>query len=323
MADALAVHVRLARAEEIPVFGRWARTEQWNPGDGDAEIFAVGAPNGFYVAAIDAEAAAARAHEPGYDEQGEGAFDSRHIVGLVARTDHSATYVFCGYFIVRPGWREHGVGHKLAEALGLTGTATVGLDGVPAQVDRYHRWGAFDVACRVVRHNGHLPPRQHAHVATARIVPAQQVPLDDLVALERVTFGCTHANRSAFLKHWISRPQPGAAALCLLAADGTSVVGFAACRPAATGVRVGPLVAPNASDAEDLFYALAAATGAVPAPEFFIDVPDSHADAIALAQRLGLKPGFACSRMYSHPEHGGGPALTATVFGTLSLETGP
>jgi hypothetical protein len=120
------------------------------------------------------------------------------------------------------------------------------------------------------------------------------------------------APRPAFLRAWLA--APGHVALALLR-DG-AVAGFGVIRPCRAGHKIGPLVADGARDAEALLAALLAR---VPPGEVFLDVPETHRAAVALAGRLGLKPVFETARMYTGPA----PALRADrIFGITTFELG-
>ena len=65
-----------------------------------------------------------------------------------------------------------------------------------------------------------------------------------------------------------------------------------------------------------LYAGLAAWTGAQP---IFLDVPESNAAAVALAERHGLTPGFETARMYA----GTAPdEPVERIFGVTSFELG-
>nr|WP_281282811.1 hypothetical protein [Nonomuraea terrae] len=74
--------------------------------------------------------------------------------------------------------------------------------------------------------------------------------------------------------------------------------GFAVLRPARTGSRIGPLYAASPEVAHALVTGLAATAPGVPV---ILDVPDVNGSAVEVVERLGLKPVFACARMYTGP----------------------
>jgi hypothetical protein len=67
-------------------------------------------------------------------------------------------------------------------------------------------------------------------------------------------------------------------------------------RPCRTGRKIGPLVADDRAAAEAIVQALLeSANGG----EIFLDIPAVNREAIALAEKLGLKPVFETARMYT------------------------
>jgi hypothetical protein len=87
-------------------------------------------------------------------------------------------------------------------------------------------------------------------------------------------------------------------------------------RPCRTGRKIGPLVADDRAAAEAIVQALLeSANGG----EIFLDVPAVNREAIALAEKLGLKPVFETARMYTGSIT---PLRIDRVFGVTSFELG-
>jgi hypothetical protein len=186
----------------------------------------------------------------------------------------------------------------------LTGRL-IGLDGVVAQQANYRKSG-FVLAWNNIRFGGEAPAVTASH---PHVVPAAGVPFAALEALDRSVFP---AERPAFLRAWLG--APGHVALALLR-DGAAA-GFGVIRPCRSGHKVGPLVAEDARDAETLATALIARVEPGPV---FLDVPEPHAEAVALARGLGLAPVFETARMYTGPA----PALRIDrMFGITTFELG-
>jgi GNAT superfamily N-acetyltransferase len=319
--------VRPARADELPLFARWAAAEGWNPGRDDWRAGVAGTAPGAFLVAVSEEAG--------------------QVVGTVATMAYGPTYVFAGYFIVQAAWRARGVGRLLSEAALraalAAGTATVAADAAVAQVERYGRWGGLVVSHPVVRYAGRpilaaasavVPPAADA----VHVVPVSEVPLAALQALDERYLGTgplppdAAAQRAAFLAAWTARPPP-THTLCLVSGgtgDAGAVVGLGTVRPAERGYRVGPLYAPSADAASVLLAALvkAVATSTLERPddvEVAVDVPEAadNQGAVAWARdTLGLTEAFRCVRMYRDGANGTRPP-TAHVYGTFTLEFGP
>ena len=82
------------------------------------------------------------------------------------------------------------------------------------------------------------------------------------------------------------------------------------------GAKIGPLFADDPAAADELYAALAAF---VPGEPVFIDVPENHAQAMALAHRRDMSEVFGCARMYLGPP----PRLAhERVYGITTFELG-
>lgn len=278
---------RLALATATPddwrVVTGWAADEGWNPGLRDAESFFAQDPEGFFIGRVDGEP-----------------------VSAVSVVNYGAAYAFLGFYLVRPDAR--GRGHGIATwraALAHAGDRTVGLDGVPAQQDNYRRSG-FAHRHDTMRYVG---PATASGPVPAHVRPAAELGHEALLAYDG---SCYPADRPRFLAAWLGTPGHRAFA-CV---DGGRVTGYGVVRPARDGVRIGPLFADTRADAEALLDALTAdLDGALVS----IDVPESHAPAVALAEARGMKPTFATARMYTGPVR---EFARDKVFGITTLELG-
>jgi ribosomal protein S18 acetylase RimI-like enzyme len=276
------LQIRNLRPEEISIAVDWAAAEGWNPGLSDAACFAIPDAQGFFVGEIDGEPVAA-----------------------VSCVNYDDRFAFLGFYIVRSDHR--GAGHGLRvwnAAIAHAGARVIGLDGVVAQQDNYKKSG-FQLAYANIRYGG--------------TVVAPPAPTD-VVALDKVPFALVEADdatvfpapRSAFLRAWIK--TSGHAGRALLR-DGR-LAAWGVIRPCRSGHKIGPLVADDRAAAERVVQALLASAGG---GEIFLDVPAVNREAIALAEKLGLKPVFETARMYT----GAIPPLRIDrVFGVTSFELG-
>lgn len=282
--DPGAFTVTPATLDDWRLVGEWAAAEGWNPGTGDLACFHPTDPAGFFIGRLDGRP-----------------------VSAVSVVTYSPDYAFLGYYLVHPDHR--GQGHGLATwraALPHAGTRTVGLDAVPAQQATYARAG-FSPAYTTVRHRGRpggaTPP-------AAAVAPVTAAHLDTVAAYDRQ---CFPAERRAFLDRWLT--APGHTAYAHL--DDGRVTGYGVIRPSLDGRRIGPLFADTPQGAEALFDALTAGLG--PDEEVFIDIPEPHAGATALAASRGLTADSHTIRMYTGTVH---PALDGRTYGVTSLELG-
>jgi GNAT superfamily N-acetyltransferase len=278
------VRIRLMHERELALTLDWAAEEGWNPGRHDARCFYAADPKGFLLAEV--------GDEP---------------VGCVSAVAYGPAYGFLGLYLVRPQWRGRGIGLQLwQKAVARLGARTVGLDGVPAQQANYERSG-FRLS------HGNVRFRAKGALArtpsSAGVVGITSLSFDAVAAFDEAVFG---ARRERFLWRWLR--QPGAAALAVEREGG--LAGYGVLRPCRDGFKIGPLFARDASVADALFDALAARA---PGESVYVDVPESNAAAMALAEGRALEPVFHTARMYA----GGPPWPEVTrVYGVTSLELG-
>ncbi|QRQ85242.1 hypothetical protein [Cupriavidus oxalaticus] len=155
-------------------------------------------------------------------------------------------------------------------------------------------------------HSSHSPDSSRPDDA---IVPLDEVPFDDVLAYDRT---CFPAAREAFLRGWI-RQEEGLALGCLRQGR---LGGFGVVRRCGEGCKIGPLFADDADAAEALYTRLAAFASGGP---LFLDVPENHPAAMALAHRHGMAEVFGCARMYLGPAPG---LVHKRIFGITTFELG-
>ena len=280
----MAFEIGTASAGDVLLMAEWAAAENWNPGLTDAQAFVLADPCGFLVGRLDGEP-----------------------VTCISVVRYGEAFGFLGMYITRPEARGRGLGYRTWQAgMARLTRRTVGLDGVPAQQDNYHRSG-FDLAWTNLRFEG--PASDVEAPPEVRIVDARDIPFDQLAAYDRRFFG---APRDAFLVAWISVPARSAR----VAVRHGEIVGCAVLRDAHAASRVGPLFAADGSIALALVSFLARERAAAAVA---IDVPGVNETAFAWAEAAGWTPSFESARMYTGPapeiDRGG-------LFGITSLELG-
>jgi hypothetical protein len=261
----------------------WAAAEGWNPGLVDLDCFLAQDPGLFL-----------------------GAFEGEEIISVISATRYEPGFGFIGFYITRPEMRGRGHGMAVWRA-GMARLAgrLAGLDGVVAQQANYRKSG-FTRAWNTSRFGGAVPPLPPPRQT---VVPAATVPFAAIEALDATVFP---ARRSDFLRAWISAPGH----VALVALREGRAAGFGVIRPCRIGHKIGPLVAEDVVVAEALASALIARVGTGP---IYLDVPEPHGAAVALAGRLGLQPVFETARMYT------GPSPTVALdrlFGITTFELG-
>lgn len=261
----------------------WAAAEGWNPGLSDAEPFLAADPHGFLMGWLGDEPVA--------------------CISVVAYGD---AYGFLGFYICRPEFRGKGHGRAIWQAgMARLGERTIGLDGVVEQQARYAKSG-FALAHRNIRFGGTASTHETADLRIVELQPSRPTGLaGSIVAYDRAL---QPGPREAFLRAWLM--PPGRRTLALVEAN--SICGYGCVRQCREGYKVGPLFADTPEIAERLFASL---TGRLYGAPIFLDVPEPNGEAVALAERHGLKPVFETARMYR------GPAPTLPLDRTFGITT--
>lgn len=274
--------VTRADLDDWPVVRGWAVAEGWNPGVADSAAFFAQDPEGFFIGRIDGEP-----------------------VSAISVVNYGADYAFLGWYLVRPDVRGRGYGLTTWKtALAHAENRTVGLDGVVAEQDNYRRSG-FEPAHRTFRFTG----TASAVEAPADVRAAGPADLAEITAYDST---CTPADRPRFVEHWLIGPGHHA----VVRRDGDRVTGYGVIRPGQDCPRIGPLFADTTEDARALFAAL---TAQAAGREVAIDVPETNAAAVALAEEAGFTASFETARMYTGPVRS---YARERVFGVTTLELG-
>jgi hypothetical protein len=276
--------ITVGSADDVQRMARWAADEGWNPGNTDSHAFFAADPGAFLIGRLDGEP-----------------------VVCISVAKYGQAFGFLGFYIARPPVRGKGFGIQVWRA-GMARLAgrNVGLDGVVAQQANYRKSG-FRSAWNNIRQEG--TPASAPPPAGVSLLDARSVAFDKLAAYDRRFFP---EARDSFLASWITLPERAA----MVALRDGELAGFAVMRACQAASRVGPLFAASPEIAQSLISGLAAKTGATAVA---VDMPDINKPAIALAERIGLKPSFETARMYTGPD----PKVDyAGLYGVTSLELG-
>ena len=266
--------LRTAFAEEMPEILNWAAAEGWNPGLGDAKAFYATDPDGFFVA----------------EKEGRS-------VAAISVVNHSDDFAFLGLYLCLPEHRGKGIAFALwKHALKHADDRVVGLDGVAAQEANYARSG-FQRSGATTRYEGQLTAKASPLVRSARSEDAEAIAALDLAA--------NGYKRDRFLSVWCA---PDSSRKTLVLCDGDNLIGFITARKCREGVKLGPIIAPDA--ARGIVLARAAME-AVPGEKVIIDLPAQSTAFAALLVEQGFEPGFETARMYRGTAPKGGDSLQA------------
>jgi GNAT superfamily N-acetyltransferase len=273
----------MSRADLEAALG-WARDEGWNPGLDDVGPFHAQDPSGFLMGWL-----------------------GTVRVGCISVVKYGGDFAFLGLYIVHPAHRGKGYGKAIWDA-GIASAAgrTIGLDGVPAQQDNYRKSG-FAYAYGSARWTGAL-----RGLVTKRSY-VRPVTADDFRAIRDFDRRHVAADRERFLTAWLA---PSSTRQTEGYFEDGALRGYGTVRRCVSGWKIGPLFADTPAVAEALLATLVTPAGVDP---ISIDIPGPNAAAVAMAQRLGLRPAFETARMYLGPA----PELPLDrVFGVTTLELG-
>lgn len=275
--------IRRMKEDEIQIALDWACQEGWNPGLNDRQCFYQADPNGFFIGLLNGKPIA---------------------VGSAVVYDH--TFAFCGLYIVDPEFRQKGYGIQLTHArLNYVGNRITGIDGVLNNVSKYERIG-YVPAHKNTRYE--LTSSFSLPLAP-KIIDVHTLPFKQLEAFDRLYFP---AQRSAFLRAWIS--QPHSYALGYL--DNQDLRGYGVIRPCFNGYKIGPLFAASPMIARVLFESLCSQCQKGP---IYLDVPEPNQNSQFLAKHYQMNPMFEVIRMYRN----GLPSLDLQgIYGMTSYELG-
>ena len=279
--------LRNATRDDLDIALDRAATEGWNPGLEDAAAFWAADPQGFFVAMV--------ANRP---------------VAFVSVVNHSADQAFLGLYLCGPAWRGKGIVMAVwIHAMSHAGARSIGLDGVAAQQANYAKSGFVRVG-GTQRWEGHVSAVPHPGIRQAGIRRAgiRRAGPEDLTLLQALDTAANGYRREAFLKTWINATltrQTG------IFADGS---GFATARRCRTGIKIGPLIAPDADASLQLVHA---ASGHTKAAKITLDLPETNTNLAGRLADLGFTMGFTTARMV----RGDPPRPTAQLqaIGTMEL----
>lgn len=265
----------------------WAILEGWNSGTNDADAFYKADPDGFY-----------------------GFFLNDEMIAGGSIVSYDGLMGFMGLFIVKPEYRNKGIGEKLwykrrnMLLSRIHKNAAIGMDGVPDMQAFYQR-GGFEIAFKDERYERKGAPFKN----NPNISPIKESDLANIISYDTPCFGVA---RSQFLFSWLFMPE----SKTFKYVENGELKGYAMIRKATTGYKVCPLFADNRIIAEALYEACLNAAGD---ELVYIDIPMTNENAIEMVHKYDATYIFECARMY----YGNPPKMAIhKVFGITTFELG-
>ncbi|KAF9952766.1 hypothetical protein BGZ65_005076 [Modicella reniformis] len=299
---------RCTQQEASEIFYKWSTQEHWNPstkGEDVRDVYFKADPQGFFQSKVNGE-----------------------VVSIVSGVKYNDDQGWIGFYITSPKNRGRGYGiatfRKAMEHIGL-GRASIGLDGVMAQVENYKKSGFTEIAWQNERRNGPITELvEQQERALAEGIAKNEIkglvnlsdPLVDLNQLSTIEQRFSGLKRPEFVKDWAkfhNHPEKRRFGAAVLSTDGSKdeksgqpiVLGYACVRPAETSYRVGPLYAATPEAAKQLLVKLAYEVVHAEKQQsyniplkFDVDVPNSNQEAVKLFDGLGWKDTFPSQRMW-------------------------
>ena len=281
------LHFQKLDLEGVKTLVKWAEEEGWNPGPHDADVYFATDPDGYY-----------------------GYFVDRELIAGGAIVSYNNEFGFMGLFIVKPEYRDNGIGRKIwyqrRDTLlkRLNEGASIGMDGVIAMQPFYNK-GGFEIAFRDERYE-----RIGTEFDTDKnISPISENDFESILEYDKQCFGFS---RPQFMKPWLKLPGNKT---FKYVEDG-KVKGFAIVRKAVKGHKVCPLFADNEFIADELYKAC---LNSVIGEPLYLDIPVTNPKAVELIKKYNATYVFECARMY----YGNPPEVEFNkVFGLTTFEIG-
>ncbi len=282
-----ALELRKLDLDGVKTLVEWAKNEGWNPGPLDANVYWSTDPNGFY-----------------------GYYHKNSLIAGGAIVSYNKEFGFMGLFIVKPEYREIGIGKKLwyqrrnLLVNRLNNNASIGMDGV-VDMQSFYKNGGFEIAFKDERYE----KLGMEFVINDNISSINNEDLQEISTYDKQCFGFLREN---FLNLWIKLPENKTFKFV----ERDKLRGFCIARKVSNGYKVGPLFADNKKVAEELYKAC---LNSVIGKPLYIDIPMLNKGAIEIVKKYNAKYIFECARMY----HGQMPRTDIKkVYGITTFELG-
>lgn len=284
--------ITLMKPTDFKEINQWCINEGWNLGISDSETYYNIDPSGHFI------------------------LKSDEIMASISLIKHSNHFFTLGPFIVKPSYRQQGVGvvlwdYALARMKDEAPNALIALYAVASQVTRYQKSGFIK---QFVNQRWYLKPSELNVPLHQQCVP---ITPENIRAVSLYDEHHYFTNREFIFTDMLKKPNIKGLAYMV----DNKIKGFGIIRPCVHGFRLGTLVADSKNIAESLILCLQNYSKGEPV---FIDVPEQNLEGISCMTALNAvrKPQEDTVTMIKgtlEPYH---KDIWNTHFGLLSLEIG-
>ena len=290
-------NIRPLKDRDIPLVTKWARDENFAPGQGDLGIYKHTDQQGIWTGLLN--------DQP---------------IGCISGVKYNNSYGFIGLFIVVQQYRGKGFGLQLwKKAIShLSDVTCIGLEAAPDRVVDYAKWGfrksSLTTRWELKKNNNFLRNNYSiAHIPSVSLLEGSAISSDIVNSYDEKR---EPTPRPHFLSDWLKHP---AGKVLALVDDNKQCHGFGRIRPCllkgGEGWRIGPLIADTSKMAEFLLRSLIIRhSGSI-----LIDSPGLNPRSDELLERLGFDRNSKTFRMYKGFQP---PILINDIYGLASLELG-
>jgi GNAT superfamily N-acetyltransferase len=281
------VTIRLMHASDVPAGLHFCRLSGWNQIENDWRFFLDSPDGAAWVAERDGD-----------------------VLGTVTFLRYGRSFSWLSMMLVHPDARRTGIGTRLIETAldALADDNCVRLDATPLGLPLYRRFG-FTVEFELARAKVTVAPGSFGALPE-NVRPTEPGDLAEIFALDHRVFG---ANRSALLASLYDR----APRLAWTVRRGDGLLGYCFGRSGYLYWQLGPVVADNATVAQDL---LTRCLASQPGEHVALDVPLLASDWTTFLKSVG----FTIERPFLRMRRGENqcPGIPARQFGITGPEFG-
>jgi|GEM_PF-3578343 len=279
--------IRNLTHNEIFVMDSVAEIDGRNPGLNDGEFLFRADSKGFFAA-----------------------IDNSSVIGTITSIKYDDKIAFTGLHYVDELFINTGLKEKLLEvALNAAGERNIGINCREDEKNLYESYG-FKPSFNIICFEG-ISEGINKNIPKDIISPLT-LHFDDLYNYYKKF---SPYERKVFLNYWVN--QPVSLLLGKYDDDNDEYKGFGLFKPCRKGFRLSPLIADDASSAEEILTSLVSHYEA--GTPYYLDMPEINNEGMRLAEKLNLKETGRLIRMYKGSEH---KISLNKIYSFTSLEAG-